>query len=331
MNPEPETSSHSRSQQGNRFLDARFFEKCSLFFGLVVTVIGCLGIADLYTGIAITSMIAPYSKPIAFSAALIWTFFGLVIVSHQLGRLRGTVALVVQGLLIFVVAVEIAEFALSIQGSHFIIENLSSQAANTLLGYTTTPISPVASLLIIAAALGLFLTIRRPGHVPGNEKVSDTIGMTGMVISFVSFTFILSYGYGTPFLYGTPYIPIALISVAAALVTGLALVTVAGTGAFPLRYFTGESTEALLLRTFVPLTGIIVLAESFIFVIFSSIFTVQNAIRDAASLVVFILITSYFVGRLSSKLGWEIDQAEHQLLRKNEDLNLLNEELECKQ
>ena len=327
MNPESGNPSGVHSIQGDSILDARFFEKLTVIFGLAIIVTGILGTVGLYTGISLSEIMSPGSKPISFSAALIWIFFGLVIVSCQLGRLKGYVASAVQAALIVIAAIEAVEIPLSIQGGHFIIETLSIQAGNSILGTPTTPISPVASLLIILVALGLFIIVRRTGPARDNTSGSDVIGGTGVIITFISFTFVLGYIYGSPILYGSQYIPIALTSAIAAMFSGMAFVAIAGTGAFPLRHFVGDSTRARLLRTFVPLTCIIILAENLMFVMFSNFYTVQNVIRVAASLVVFIIVTSYVVGRVSSDLGWSLDEAEKQLVRKNEDLNQLNEEL----
>jgi PAS domain S-box-containing protein len=322
VNPEPEKPSDFHSLQDDSIFNAHFFEKLSVFLGLLIAITISLGTAGLYLGI-----ISPDTKPISFSAALIWIVIGLVIVFYQLGKIRNRVAIVVQALLIFIAAVEAIEIPLSLRGSHFIIESLSVQAGNIILGRETTPISPITSLLIVVAALGLILVIRRTGHAPGDQTASNVVGGLGIVMAFVSFTFILGYLYGSPFLYGTQYIPISLASATAAFFTGIAFVTMAGTAAFPLRHFVGDSTRARLLRTFVPLTGIIILAENLMFVALTVFYPVQGAIRVAASLVLFIIITSYAVGRLSSGLGWALDQAEDLLVRKNRDLNQVNEEL----
>ena len=49
-----------------------------------------------------------------------------------------------------------------------------------------------------------------------NRRTRNAVSIVGLVIFLISFTFILSDIYGAPFLYGTPVIPIAALSVLAA-------------------------------------------------------------------------------------------------------------------
>jgi PAS domain S-box-containing protein len=143
----------------------------------------------------------------------------------------------------------------------------------------------------------------------------------------VSFTFILSYVFGNPLLYGTPLIPIAAISALCAFFMGAGLITSSGPGALPLRYMTGSSTQARMLRIFIPLVVGVVLIENIAFFFISSFSPLNDAVQLSASLVIFIIGTVYVVSLASTRLGRALDQAEQELVQKNEELGALNEEL----
>jgi PAS domain S-box-containing protein len=209
------------------------------------------------------------------------------------------------------------EFPLNILGKHFIVETLFICLGNALTGQPTTPISPAAAGLIIPAAIALFLLLTIPRGSGRKPRFLDIVSITGIFISLVSFTFVLSYLYGSPLLYETPIIPIAFMSALAGVFTGLGLVASAGPAAFPVKYFTGQSTRARLLRAFIPLTLIIVFIQ---ICLQSPFFVIPDAIQIALILVVFSLLTSYVVARVSSHIGSSIDIAEQKRRDAKEEL-----------
>ncbi|MDD1676415.1 MAG: PAS domain S-box protein, partial [Methanomicrobiales archaeon] len=150
-------------------------------------------------------------------------------------------------------------------------------------------------------------------------------------IVLASFTFVLSYLYGSPFLYGTQYIPIAATSAISALSIGAGLVTALGAQAIPARYMTGNTTRARLLRSFVPLVIGVILIQNIAFNALSFFFSIDNALFLSLSLVIFTVLTVGIIARSSSELGSALDRSEAALVRKNEDLNALNEELTATQ
>ncbi len=158
-------------------------------------------------------------------------------------------------------------------------------------------------------------------------KIRDAIGILGLLISIISFTFVMSYAYGSPLIYGTQFIPIAFMSALAVFFAGAALVAAAGPEAFPIRLLIGKSIRARLLRLFVPLVICIIFIENVVFVGLSSWFNIHNAILLSVSLVIFIVVTAFVVTKVSASMGKRLEHAEQELVRKNEDLNALNEEL----
>jgi PAS domain S-box-containing protein len=305
----------------------RLTRSLTILFGLLAILSALLGLIGIRLGIILISSVYPGYRTIALSAALIWMVTGSILVMNAVKPLRGTAALVAKLVLAGIVIAEMIELPLNILGTHSGFEMWLTETGKTILGPTSAPMSPVASVFIILAALSLFFIVKDPDRIRKQSRVADAAGIAGLGIAVVSFTFVLSYAFGDPLLYGTQVIPIAALSALAAFFTGAGLVTTAGPAAFPLKYITGNSTRDHLLRIFVPLVVAIILVEQ---VLFSKIFILHlanDAILVAASLVLFALVTGYLVSRISGALGNALDRAETELMQKNEELGAMNEEL----
>ena len=305
--------------------------RLTIVFSLLAAASSVIGIFSVYFCIALISSMFQGSRTIALSAALIWIFLGSVLAYQAVSPLQRITRLAVQAVLVLIAAIEAIEFIFSIQGSHFFIETLFVRAGTILLGPLSSPISPVAAALAVPAAIALAFVIRDPVPSAKSMRIPDAISILGFAISIVSITFILSYTYGNPLLYGTQFIPIAFISALAAFFTGAALVAAAGPRAVPVRYVIGNSTSAGLLRVFVPLVVGIILFENFAFVGLSFWFNVRDAVLLSVTLVGFVLATAFVVARVSGTMGRALERAEQELVRKNEDLGALNEELTATQ
>jgi PAS domain S-box-containing protein len=181
-----------------------------------------------------------------------------------------------------------------------------------------TPVSPVATFFIILSAVALFLVFRTPDF-PDNPKAQDLTGIIGFFLVLMSFTVLLSYGFGAPFLYKTTIIPIAFTSALAAFFIGLGLITTAGSSSMPLRYLSGPTIRARLLRAFLPLIVIIVLAQGLLQATLVSVYHVDNAILVSTGLMMFCLITAYVVGKAADEVG-RLLESEEEKRRKAEGL-----------
>ncbi len=223
--------------------------------------------------------------------------------------------------------IEAIELPFGLIGGKSVIESLSIQVWTALTGTPATPISPVASAMIIPLGIVLFLIITPAGTRTRDQRIRDVAGITGFIVALVAFTFILSYVYNTPFLYNSALIPMALTSALAGLLTSVGVFTAAGRAAIPLKYFVGSSTRARLLRVFVTLVIILTLVQDVIFYFIADVFQIQNALILSACIVIFIIVTAAVIARFSGRIGRDLDLAEQALMQKNEELGALNEEL----
>ena len=265
----------------------------------------------------------------ALSAALIWIFFGVILV-YSSTKPVGRISLVLlRTVLVIIACMQFIEIILNPIGEHFIVESWFITIGSVLFGSMSSPISPMASVLIIIAAVGLFFCVDPAFLSSQHRKARECSVVAGIIITLAGFTLVLSYIYRNPLLYNISAIPIAVLCALCAFFIGVGLIVSAGPATIPVCYFWGNSIRARLLRNFVALSVAITLCETILFYAISSWYAVSNAIMISASLVIFITATSIIVGRVSGEIGHSLDTAEQALADKNEDISELNEELKA--
>jgi signal transduction histidine kinase len=299
------------------------FRQLAILFGAGAALSGILGIVGLYFGITLFSSY----KTMAFSAAIIWIFFGSIIALNAERPLEGTARNCVALMIAAIAVMAAIEFSLSILGQHFIFETFFIWLGNALIGYPTTPISPVSVGLIIPTAIALFLLLFIRSSTGRIKQSLDMIGLIGLFVSIISFTFLLSYAYGAPFLYNTTILPMAFMSALGGLFIGFGLMLSTGSDAFPLRYFIGSSVNARLLRTFLPLTLAIIITESYLNDILRLNYNNNSAFWVSVSLVLFSFITVYVVMWAARGLGESLEAEARERKRAEEALQLVNKKL----
>ena len=311
--------------------DGGFFRKLTIVFGVLAVLTCITGITGNVTGITLISSVCEGCKTLALSAALIWIFFGAVLVYVSIQQAGRTACLLVRGALVVIACMELLEIVVKMTGGDSVTESWFVAAGSALFGPLSSPISPVASGFIVIAAIGLFFCIDPAFLSPQNRRAREITALAGIIVVLCSFTLVLSYFFGNPFFYGTPIIPVAAISALAAFFIGAGLIAVAGPATVPACYFMGTSTGALLLRNFVFLTVAITLCENILFYLISSWYHISDAVMISFGLVIFTIVAAVIVGRLSGTIGKDLDEAERALVHKNEDLNEINEELQAAQ
>ena len=298
----------------------------TVVLGLLAILAALLGLVGMRFGITLLASVYPGYKTIALSAALFWIVTGSILFLTTRTPLRKLTSGIVSAVLAAIILIEVLELPFSILGSHSGIETLFLEIGTPLFGPSSSPISPVASILIILAAICLIILTQDAGRFMQDRRIRDLVGAAGTVVAITGFTFVLSYAFGDPLFYGTQIIPIAAFSALAAFFMGTGIVSAAGTAAFPLRFLTGTSTRARMLRIFVPLTIAIVIVQQILFTALSSVHF-NNALLVAGSVLLFAAGTGFIVSRFSVRLGTALDRAEEALEQNNEELSAMNEEL----
>jgi PAS domain S-box-containing protein len=300
--------------------DANLLKKLTRAFGLLAILTCLIGIIGNISGNILFSSVCQGCKTIALSAALIWIFFGAVLVYTSFRPFKRISRILLQAILVIIVCMEILEIISVLRGEQFIIETWSVTAGSLPFGSLSSPISPVAAVFIIITATGLFFCIDPTVLSSPRYHEREISVIAGIIIALAGFTLALSYLFGTPLVLGKSVIPIAALSALAAVFIGLGLIAAVGSAAFPVCFFMGDSIRARLLRTFVTLTVAITFCETILFSVISAWFKVSNEVMISASLVIFIIVTSIIVGRVSEIIGQALDRKEQELADKNTDL-----------
>ena len=119
----------------------------------------------------------------------------------------------------------------------------------------------------------------------------------------------LGYAYGTPLLYGSSTIPVALPTGLSLLLLGGAALAMAGPYAWPLHHLRGQSTRARLLRAFLPATIVIVVATGFIEARIGTLAGTDRVLFSTWLAIIAAAAIALLVGRIARRIGGELDAA----------------------
>ncbi len=188
--------------------------------------------------------------------------------------------------------------------------------------------SPLAALSLIAVGVALLLLLL-PRSRQSQRAVSAAAACASLVMG-AYLVVLLGYLYGTPLLYGGKVIPVALTSTLAFLFLSSALIAASGPDHFPLRSFVGTSARALLLRAFLPVTVVVVLANGILYNVVPGAVRLNHALLGAMSALLSGLVISLVVSRTAGIIGDKIDRAERERSQAEEGLREERAELEVR-
>ncbi len=118
--------------------------------------------------------------------------------------------------------------------------------------------SPTATFSFLLASLALLLFTAPAPHVRIHQIGAGIMGMGALI----NVTVVLSYLYGSPFLYDTPAMPMSFLTAFGLLIFSVAQFALAVPSIPRLQKVFGQSVRAQLLRTFLPaMLAILVIAE----------------------------------------------------------------------
>jgi two-component system cell cycle sensor histidine kinase/response regulator CckA len=159
--------------------------------------------------------------------------------------------------------------------------------------------SPVTAgaLFLLAVAIGLL----------GRRALDASVCAT--MAALVGATVALGYAYGTPLLYGSSTIPVALPTGLSVLVLGSAIVATAGAGVWPLQPLVGPSPRARMLRAFLPATAGLVVFLGLLDARFGTALGANRALVAGWLGVAGVGLVALLVSRLARRIGMELDGA----------------------
>jgi PAS domain S-box-containing protein len=159
--------------------------------------------------------------------------------------------------------------------------------------------SPVTAVALMLLALAIAAAGSRPSYA---GPLATVAGAVGAIVA-------LGYAYGTPLLYRSGTIPVALpTSISLLLLAGGAILT-AGPRVWPLEALTGDAPRARMLRAFLPLTVGLVLLIGFLDARYVTRYSGDQVLVAAWLAVVAAALVALLVSRLSRRIGRDIDRA----------------------
>jgi serine phosphatase RsbU (regulator of sigma subunit) len=184
----------------------------------------------------------------------------------------------------------------------------------------TGRMAPLTALNFVFVALGLAGL--------GRDSFRKWTGFLGTVSTVISAVVIIGYCYGTPLLYGGTIIPVALSTGWGFLLCSVAIVVIAGSDAWPLQSFLGDSTRAVLLRSFVPIMVAATLLCGWMEISMLKNFRANPAVISALGAIAFTAMMTAIISQVSRVVGGRIDRAEIARNQAQEELFALNVQLE---
>jgi len=284
----------------------------TLICAYLIIALGAMTFIGWISGISLPASLSDSYFPMAPSEALCFSLIGigLAMRSYLVPRL---LAMLVLGL----VTTKLIEIA---GGFHFGIDAAFVRNPQLFGAVPTGRMAPISALTFFLAAQGLIALTDR-----GWLRIA---GPLGVLVGIIGTVILVGYCYGTPLLYGGRFIPVALSSACAFFLCGLSFIVMAGPETWPQRAFLGNSTQAVLLRAFVPIVIGAALINGWINVKLPHWTHVNPALTTAVCALASAALITWIISQVSEVIGGRIDLAEAARNAAQQELLALNAELE---
>ncbi|HYF36554.1 MAG TPA: PP2C family protein-serine/threonine phosphatase, partial [Prosthecobacter sp.] len=295
----------------------RFFRAAPLWCAGLVLLLSGLTITGWVTGFQLLASVREKYIPMAPSTALCFALFAAALLFQVRTRLRN--GWFVRGLGIVVFSVALAKLLELMFSFGFGIDAWLVRDPATFGAVLTGRMAPLTAVNFLVLTIGFLLITTRWYR---------WAGLLGSLVTVSSLIILIGYAYGTPVLYGGRFVPVALPTAFAFFVSGVAVISAAGPGAWPQRSFLGDSTRSLLLRAFVPAVTVLTILDGLLRARLLSHFTSSPVVTSTISTLIISVIVIGVVSIVSRKVGARIDAAETERNIAQADLMALNSHLE---
>jgi PAS domain S-box-containing protein len=300
--------------------DAR---RVTLVSGASLVLVGLLGLLGWLTGLRQIASILPQYAPIALYAAAFFVAAGCILLWHA-NRAWSPVAYSIATVVSIVISLTgmltVAEY---FTGSELTLESLIVPAGELRNGLPAGHLSPVGGAFFALLAPTLWLGLR-PGASARSRQWASLVGLS---IALAGGVMTLGYLMGEPLLYGGNIIPVAALAALGFAFLGAGLSAAAGNDVAPLRFLTGDSLRARLLRLFLPLSvGLAVVQATASAAIAANM--ADPAALTAAWSIGFLIVTGALVTYAASALGKDYDMAQMERRETEEELRETRDYLE---
>ena len=299
------------------------FGRTAFLGGAATSFLGALALLGWIPGLKFLASVHPLYIPVAPVTAVAFLLLGAILSAHSLRPWQGGGRALAAGISALVSTCGLIKFVTLWTGVDLPLEAFLYPAPAMLGGVPTGRMSPATGALFFLAGTGICLLLLREGKEPRSKFPGDLAGILGGLVAASGLTFLLGYLYGSPLLYGSGIIPVAILTAAGFLSLGMGLVAAAGPDCIPLRLLTGPTARARLMRTFLPLIVLLVIAQDILHDLFPKFFIANNALAAAVSAMVFAAVAAIVVSRVAIGVGRAMDRAEERRKQSEEALQRL--------
>jgi len=284
--------------------------------GAGVVGLGLLGLVSWYSGVRVLSSIHPSYIGMAPSTACSFLLLGGILTYQARTRPSARGRAVALAVAFLVAAFGLVSFIELFVGRDLNFENLLFPTAKKFGKVLTNRISPLTGLTLFLGGTNLLIILRRKDQVISRHLA----GFLGGSVTIIGTIATLGYLFGTPLLYGGVVIPMALTTAIAFLLMGVGLVAGTGPDALPLRMLVGPSSQARLLRAFLPMAVTVVMVQGLLHRFIPALFH-TDALGAAVLALIFSLITGALVVVVGRTMGQAMDLAQEKRKRAEEALS----------
>jgi PAS domain S-box-containing protein len=294
---------------------------CALAAGLVALV----GLAGYASGQHLLASLRLDYIPIAPDTALSFLVLSgllLTVATGRLPALAGRLAAVVAGLVAvhgLLAGVEHLS-GIALTAGHLlypVVEQLGPHAVGRMSPLT-------GGLFLLAGAATALLMWPNSGR-----RARDAASALGALVGVGGFIAAIGYLFNAPLLYGSEIIPIAALTASDFVLLGAALAAAAGPAGLVLRPFAGTSVRAQLLRTFVPLTAVVLLCQSYLHELVAEPLGIGSSLASALLVLLLVPVAVIAVARASRGLARTLEVAEAQRCQAEDELRQSHQRLQA--
>ncbi|MEY2488006.1 MAG: phosphoserine phosphatase RsbU/P [Verrucomicrobiota bacterium] len=297
----------------------RKFRAIALPCAALTLTLGLITLIGWISGLSLLASVRAKYIPMAPSSALCFSLLGIgLIVRLGQASLRWLPRLFAIAVLMIAVA-KLVEFA---AGFHFGIDTWLVRNPEMFGRVPTGRMAPLTALTFVLTAVGLY-------SLTGRES-EKWAGAFGALATSISAVVLVGYWYGTPLLYGGTVIPVAFLTACAFALCGVAIVSVAGAEGWPLRLFLGDTSRALLLRSFVPVIIAAAFINGWVNAALPQHIRANPAVISALCAIAFAVLITWIISHVSLIVGGRIDRAEEARNLAQAELLALNAQLETR-
>jgi signal transduction histidine kinase len=295
--------------------------RLALISGAVVMTLGILGLVGWLAGFGKLARISWCYIPMAQSTAWSCLLLGSSLLLHRSRLLNGRGRDLALAVITLTTVFGLLNFLEYFVGVDLSFEEVMFPATEQFGRVVTNRMSPLTGAGMCISGIALILVLG-PCH-----PIRNLSGILGAVVAVLGLVGTVGYLFGTPLLSGGDIIPMAANTTLAFLVLGVGLTAAAGPQCWPLRTLVGDSVRARLLRTFLPLTGIIVLAQGWLHQIIPGLFS-NPALTAALLALGFAGVMVLAVAAAGDAISRDLDRAREARQQAEVEIRQLNRALE---